>query len=422
MTHYLLPRTYLYTYKQLQYTPCKSGESPPLFISQSLAHYLYGIKEKIDEHDKLWDIYKKYTNPYEYIHTSIPFKKKCIAKHKPLSRSYFKMLEICNIFALLDEYDVNKIPIKTFHLAEGPGGFIEAIARMRNHTDDIYVGMTLQDSDPNVPAWKKTTDFLTEFPNVKIENGADGTGNILSIDNYDYIVENYGDIDIITADGGFDFSMDFNQQETFIAKLLYAQTAYALSIQKQKGVFVLKTFDIFMRHTVDILYLLSSFYEEVYIVKPQTSRYANSEKYIVCIGFLFDRNTEKDYLQYLRKTMEDMLANECNSFSFIRDVPSYLFLQKMEEYNAIFGQKQMQNIYNTMILMESKHKYDKIDTLIKMNVKKCIEWCVKYNVPYIFTSISKNIFVQNSFLQNSNNTLGATGTGTANDTSTPDDK
>jgi len=76
--------------------------------------------------------------------------------------------------------------------------------------------------------------------------------------------------------------------------------------------------------------------------------------------------------------------------------------------------------------MESKHKYDKIDTLIKMNVKKCIEWCVKYNVPYIFTSISKNIFVQNSFLQNSNNTLGATATATAtataNDTSTLDDK
>ena len=152
-----------------------------------------------------------------------------------------------------------------------------------------------------------------------------------------------------------------------------------------------------MRHTVDILYLLSSFYEEVYIVKPQTSRYANSEKYIVCIGFLFDRNKENEYLSFLRKTMEDMIANESNPLLFIREMPSYIFLQKLEEYNAIFGQKQMQNIYNTMTLMESKHKFDKIDTLIKTNVNKCVEWCVKYRVPYSFTSISNNIFIQTEF-------------------------
>ena len=393
MTYYLLPRTYLYTYKQLEYKSCNERETPPLYISHSLAHYLYGIKKKIDEHDKTWDIYKKYTNPYEYIHTNIPLKKKCIAKHKPLSRSYFKMVEIINIFSLLDE--TKKKHIKTFHLAEGPGGFIEAIARERNCPEDVYVGITLQDKNPNVPAWKKTGDFLTEFSNVKLENGVDGTGDILSMVNYDHVVEHYMDMDIVTADGGFDFSMDFNQQELFIAKLLYAQTAYALSIQKKGGSFVLKTFDIFMRHTVDILYLLSSFYEEVYIVKPQTSRYANSEKYIVCIGFLFDRNKENDYLPYLRKTMEDMIINESNPLLFIRETPSYFFLQKLEEYNTIFGQRQMQNIYNTMTLMENKHKFDKIDTLIKTNVNKCIEWCIKHHVSYSFTAINNNIFIQN---------------------------
>ena len=388
MTYYLLPRTYLYTYRHLNYE--SSAEEAQPYISQSLAHYLYGMKGRINDKDKKWDIYKKYTNPYEYIHTIIPIKKKCIAKYKPLSRSYFKMVEICSIFSLLNDYS-NIDNLRTFHLAEGPGGFIEAIARLRNQEKDQYVGMTLQDSDPNVPAWKKTGDFLTEFPNVFLENGADGTGNILSIENYDFIVEKYNDIDIVTADGGFDFSMDFNQQELFISKLLFAQTAYALSIQKTGGTFILKIFDTFMRHTTDILYLLSSFYQQVYIVKPQTSRYANSEKYVVCIGFLFeDRN---DYLPYLRKTMCQMLSSEsAKPVSYLEKPPSHMFLQKIEEYNAIFGQKQMQNIQYTISLMDNRNKYDKIDNLMKTNIKKCTEWCIKYNIPYVYMQSSTNIF------------------------------
>ena len=44
-------------------------------------------------------------------------------------------------------------------------------------------------------------------------------------------------------------------------------------------------FDLFSKISIDIIYLLSIYYEKVYIVKPYTSRYANSEKYIVCINY-----------------------------------------------------------------------------------------------------------------------------------------
>ena len=56
-------------------------------------------------------------------------------------------------------------------------------------------------------------------------------------------------------------------------------------MQKKEGHFILKIFDIFSKTTLDILYLLSSVYKQVYIVKPNTSRLANSEKYIVCKNF-----------------------------------------------------------------------------------------------------------------------------------------
>ena len=394
MTFFLLPRTYIVLYKNIDFVDTDS--IPESTISQSLAYYLYNIKEKITSKEKQWDVYKKYTNPYEYIHTVVPLKKKPVSKYKPLSRSYFKMIEIMNIFHM--NY---REPIHSFHLAEGPGGFIEALVKSRNCKEDTYIGMTLLDenkNDSNIPAWKKSDLFLKSNPNVFLENGEDQTGNILSLENFEYVIKKYpSKMDLITADGGFDFSIDFNLQECSIGKLLFAQVAYALCLQKYKGKFILKIFDSFMQHTIDILYILSSFYEKVYIMKPQTSRYANSEKYIVCIGFLYDNHA--GFYIHLVKCFEKMLESQLNPLRFLNTEISYLFIKKMEEYNAIFGQKQIQNINYTLSLMETKTKLDKIETLIKTNIQKSMDWCSKYNIPYNTLNTPTNIFLANAVLE-----------------------
>lgn len=391
MTYYLLPRTNIFLFKNIKYQSIDLSNCP-IVISNSLSNYLYQIKENIDNREEQWDIFKKYTNPFEYIHSVIPYRKKTVAMHKPLSRSYFKMIEICNLFNLVPSSSKTK-EIKTFHLAEGPGGFIEAIANLRLSKEDKYYGITLLDNkdDTNIPSWKKSANFLKEFENVILENGIDGTGNILKIENFEYISEKYkSSMDIITADGGFDFSIDFNQQEIMIGKLLFAQIAFTLCLQKKGGSFILKIFDCFMQHTVDLLELLSSFYEKVYIVKPQTSRYANSEKYIVCIGFI--HTTCDDFYPYLDKCFRDMSDNDNTCLRFLESQTNYAFIKKLEEYNAIFGQKQIQNIQYTLSLMENKIKHDKIENLIKTNIKKSTEWCIKYSIPYN-TINSNNIFI-----------------------------
>ena len=43
----------------------------------------------------------------------------------------------------------------------------------------------------------------------------------------------------ITADGGFDFSVDFNKQEDMSLKLIFSQIIYALFLQKPGGTFVI---------------------------------------------------------------------------------------------------------------------------------------------------------------------------------------
>lgn len=388
MTYYLLPKTSINIQNYIKIK--HDDEIPNVFLSFSLSKYLISMKEKIDKYGIEWDNYKKFTNPYEFIHTTIPSKNKSVSKHKPLSRSYFKMIEIMNLLKLNINDDK---PLKSFHLAEGPGGFIEALLNQRNNSNDRYIGMTIiNDNDINVPGWKKSNIFLNKNKNVIIEKGSDGTGDILSIDNFNYCFEEYkNSMDIITADGGFDFSHDFNKQEINITNLLFGQIAYAIIMQKQGGSFILKIFDTFMKHTVDLLYLLSSFYQKVYIIKPNTSRYANSEKYIVCKGFIFNNSSEY-YYNILYQPFCDILDNkEQYIHRFLSIDLSLFFTSKLQEYNAIFGQQQLENIYNTFAIINNKNKFEKYSNNIKNNIIKCIHWCNKFNIetynPSIFTEM-----------------------------------
>ena len=382
MCYYLLP----HISKNLKFDDVKivfSDENTNNICKTSYA-YLTTLKKEIEQHTDKWDNFKKITNTYEYIHSQIPNNKMSVSKHKPLSRSYFKFIEIANIFDLLDFN--KKTNINTFHLYEGPGGFIEAILNMRNNENDNYHGMTLLNNDENTPGWKKSTKFLKANKNVIIEGGCDNTGNIISSNNYKHLIndkEYLNKFEIITGDGGFDFSKNFNNQENICNKLILAQILYAITMQKKQGSFVLKIFDIFSKATIDFLYLLSLFYDKVYIHKPHTSRLANSEKYIVCKNFKF--TTSKNYLPLFYDLIYKMETTDkifiCNLLKI--KIP-YFFICKIEEISNVLCQFQINIINNTIQLIKYNKPdiKDKIDEMIRLNVSKCVQWCLKNNVTY----------------------------------------
>jgi len=360
-------------------------------VSLTLQDYLTSMKCLIDDYLPIWDIFKKYTNPYEYIHTPIPGHKHSISQYKPLSRSFFKMIEILNVHRLIDEYKTG--PIKTFHLAEGPGGFIEAVRYRRANLEypDIFYGMTLIDPDEHVPGWKKSSEFVSH-PDVCIEAGADGTGNLMHIENFDYCCDLHGgQMELVTGDGGFDFSVNFNEQEQQATKLVFAQMIYGIMMQKKHGSFVLKIFDMFNRTTLEMVYILCSLYKKVMIYKPYTSRYANSERYIVCIGFL--RDSCEDLRGLFRVRLHEMIETSEPLQSLLDKDMSLVFVSKVEEINAILGQYQIENIKNTMNLID-KHTPEKLESIKKNNIQKCVSWCSKQNIPYTTTfNVKSNIFL-----------------------------
>lgn len=380
-----------------------------VIVNDTLYCYLNSIKLQIDKYNNKWDIYKKYTNTYEYIHTIVPNTKQSVSKLKPLSRSYYKMIEIIKMHNILNDSNdiINSIDsnnsinsndkLKTFHLAEGPGGFIEAIANIRNNKNDIYYGMTLKNNnDINIPGWKSSLYFLNNNKNVIIENSFDNDGNLMSKNNLLYCYSKYkGTIDIVTGDGGFDFSIDFNKQELLSFKLILCQVIFNIAIQKNNGYFILKVFDLFTKPSIELLYLLSGCYEKVYISKPHTSRFANSEKYIICKNFRLSELNRDLLLNELINVYDNINDNNLFIKSLLNiDIP-YYFINKIEEINAIFGQQQIENISLTISLLET-NKQDKIENMKKNNILKCISWCQKYKIPHNKTIQNVNIFLSNN--------------------------
>lgn len=344
-------------------------------------------KNKIDNlnNHKLWDRAKKLSNDYELIH--LPNKKMksySIALYEPLSRSYFKLWEI--LFDFKFDFLFKKEKIKMAGLAEGPGGFIEAFVNYRkkkNIDNDNVYGITLKSINKDIPGWKKTRDFLSNNENVVISYGKDNTGNIYNIDNiksFINLVEKRS-VDLVTADGGFDFSINFNKQEQLACRMIYCEIIMNLFLQKEGGSFVCKIFDIYTDITISFIYLLSCCYEKIVIYKPLTSRPANSEKYIVCCNFKsVDDNYLNELLLIIKKwNIVENIDKEVSQIFDINSIPND-FIDKIKNYNTFNSQQQIDNIKKTLKIIDNQSQLSNLSNIISKQTKLALEWCKKYDI------------------------------------------
>ena len=357
-------------------------------INITLSSYINQSKSLIDSRQLEWNISKKYTNTYEYIHTIVPGTKYSVGKLKPLSRSFYKMIEICRTLRLDESFPENECT--TFHFAEGPGGFIEAVSYIRDNPNDKYHGMSLlSDRVSNIPGWNKSQEFLDENKNVTIWSGTSEDGDMLKADNLIACYNQHkASCHLVTGDGGFDFALDFKHQEIVSTKLAFAQCAYAFSCQKKGGSFVLKLFDTYTQASIDILYILSSVYEKVYFLKPHTSRQANSEKYIVCKKFKLENTFELVQSMY---RIINAYGDRLHAYRFLNCAVPYRFICAVQEINAILGQSQLENITATIHIIDSCST-ERLEILKRNNMVKCVNWCQKFKMPYNKVFPSYNLF------------------------------
>jgi len=339
-------------------------------------------KKKIDDipYDK-WKIIRSISNDYEIIGNNKIHNNYEIKKHISVSRAYYKLLEILNIFE--NTLKIKKQKNMTFScLCEAPGGFIKCLHDYRKNNDDFFYTISKKDDKYNKIDWN-----IKNIKNLNILYGEKdyNNGDIYNpkIINY-YINKHKKKVDLVTADGGLLLNNEEeNYKSIYHIQLYLCQIYIALNILKLDGIFILKIYDITQKVTLDIIILLNYYFDNVKIIKPKTSREMNNEKYIIC----YKKNNNNSNLikiyKIIKKLWEDknlLLINLLTDNSYNDN--SYLIktLSKIEYKNLI---RQNIKLKQAIYLKDN----DKNDLKILLKEKKRLH----FNYAYKWLKLNKLI-------------------------------
>jgi|TARA_X000001036_G_C20668654_1_gene801646 23S rRNA U2552 (ribose-2'-O)-methylase RlmE/FtsJ len=251
------------------------------------------LKKKIDGYYdssrkyNIWNCMSRDLHPYESI----------VQKYNinSISRAFFKLFEMLYSFNI-------KLPNNNtnLYLCEAPGGFIQASSLFFKGLIDKYISVSI---DSNIKYHKEIKN------NAKIDILIDDITNENTID---WILNKCPDqgFSLITADGAFDVSADYEKQEIFTYDLLFNEISISLATQRPGGTLIIKLFDCIHTKTWSLILWLKRCYKQVFICKPPSSRPVNSERYCICLGFI----EHKYYCPWIILAEEEKLHNFRNYF------------------------------------------------------------------------------------------------------------
>lgn len=199
--------------------------------------------------------------------------------------------------------------LRAFCNAELPGAFVCALNHLLctdfPETRFAWVGSSLYPEPGRVAARahagagaaapEATGDILGDYYGLLAHNpsrwlmGPDMRGDVTAAADVDALVAGaraaLGEVDLYTSDVGIDVSEDYNRQEELTARIHLGQTLTGLRSLRAGGAFVVKTYTFFHPFSVSLIAVLAAVFDSFYVVKPLTSRAANSEVYLVGVGF-----------------------------------------------------------------------------------------------------------------------------------------
>lgn len=363
MNYYILPKNNLNIDIFLS---MNSEEAKPI-ISHSLIHHLTDIysnilklENQLDSEHKTSisiDYINKIVNPFEFIHTNVPGTILSVSKVKPESSLFFDLMEIfqiCNITECL--VDISKIHIANF---------------TPNFTSTNYLLNMLREENEDT-----TLNESFEF-DILCEKYIRGT----AVMKIDLMIFEFKDEDY----------MDINQYIKNVLLTFYIIVKY----QAANGTVIIKFENIFYKAIMDVILLLSGIYKKVYLIKPSISRITKGERYIICSDLDYDLVTRTHILEQLETQIKGVLLNNkpVNIHSFLKtDIP-YYFFNKIEESNAVIGQQQLESYDQIINIFKNKNKEDKVESLKRNHIQKCIQWCEKNQIPHNKFTDKINIFL-----------------------------
>ncbi|KAI8784467.1 cap-specific mRNA (nucleoside-2-O-)-methyltransferase 1 [Biomphalaria glabrata] len=266
----------------------------------------------------------------------------------------------------------------------GPGGFSEYVL-WRTKGESKGFGLTLRGSNDF-----KLEDFFAGPPEMFEPHygvgGQEGDGDIFNPSNqaeFAKFVLSSTDgkgVHFVMADGGFSVEGQENIQEILSKQLYLCQFLVAVMVLRPGGNFVCKLFDLFTPFSVGLVYLMNMIFEQVALIKPVTSRPANSERYIVCKNLKANKDAVQQYFHminvdlchYLSAVSNDDILHIVPLNTMINDDP---FLNYIVNSNEKFAKIQAINLKKIEVFTKNSQLYEARQPEVRT---KCLE---KWKIP-----------------------------------------
>jgi len=331
------------------------------------------LKHRIDEIDpNIWRFYRSLLNPTELVYPPNAYSTFNINPKNTVipSRAYYKLWEIIQHFK--DGFNSPK-PQVILNLCENPAGFTKALMDFRNNKADKFTIVSLKDSIKVSAALLKNASKNNYSVNTL-------DLDVIKPESLNKLVGIYKKslAHIITADGGIKLPDGEFDEENEMGVLKFSEVVSALSCQEIGGTFVLKMFDSCTQLSIDLIYILYQHYTNVNIYKPETSRPASSERYIIAINF---KGINKQFLEKLQKILDAKPVYITKLFDEKHDKA---FLNFIKTINLRFQNNQVKKI-REMIEMIFFYKLNRppkkfIDNLIKIQEDIAKKWAVENKI------------------------------------------
>jgi hypothetical protein len=375
MTYYLLPKTKHFISLKLtcQEEPLKTYTSHSLsFFYDKLVEQLFTTvslvkqekeKEKETEDDYLYgediETISQFFHPYEYIFKKIPFSKHTVSKLPFKEAIFYDFYEIVKSIHLLDDFHKKKISLLT----------------IGKHSVSIQECMKFLRANIVIKEEMTCCNSLEEVleKNVEKEEGEKKEGEKKEEEKK----EDFLFFELLEK--GIE-----QGNNTPILRMIQV-IIILLSVQKNNGIAIIQIDHTFYKPILDLIYLLSSFYEKIYIIKPMASNLVSFHKYLVCKYFIDDPlkhdSYKKTLISFLHTFNDSSHLSNSNISSLMEGNLPCFFISKINDINIILGQQQLEMIHQMILFFKNKNK-EKKSQLIKMHIAKSIKWCEKFKIPH----------------------------------------
>jgi cap2 methyltransferase len=288
-----------------------------------------------------------------------------------VTNAWLKMYELCKFLTPLLPTGKRNKRINSFHIAEAPGNFMLAINHFFSQYDRIewsWHANTYR-TDGDASTYLSDQYGLISAYSDRWLWGADGNGDITSEANIRSFRRSLRDpIMFITSDVKYvPEVVSFDEEENINVPVHFGHTLTSLALLEKGGIAILKEFTFFEAQSISLLWILTHCFKDVSIVKPITSRPANSEVYLVCTGYkknLTDTEMARlfDILRYIRS----MNTEDGSPAIFLQDDIPTAFVNRVvnimtelvdEQCNQINRNLELFKAYNGMPMEEIKSEF-----------------------------------------------------------------